>query len=243
MTIEANEQTQLTTEIEVEVTDPVDESTSDETSTEEENVPAPTSEEEKSAVQKRINAMTKEKYELKQKLAAAEAKLASQPVDPLTVTPETLQDLVHKEATRLAQETNFNNRCNSIFTEAVSKLPTFAEDINTLNSIGLVANKDLFDSVVESDVAADILVYLADNLEEAENLINLPVRSMYRELAKLEVKLADTPIVAKKPVSKAPAPIKPVASRGVVTEIDVEKNPSAWIAQRNKELALKRKGK
>jgi len=238
-----NAQDPQDTEATIEVTDPVSESTTDEASTEEDNTPVPTSEEEKSAVQKRINAMTKEKYELKQKLAAAEAKLATQPVDPLNVTPETLQDLVHKEATRLAQESSFNNRCNDIFEEAVSKMPTFAEDINTLNTIGLVANKDLFDSVVESDVAADILIYLADNLEEAERLINLPSRSMYRELAKLEVKLSDTPAPAKKPVSKAPTPIKPVASRGVVSEIDVEKNPAGWIEQRNKALALKRQGK
>jgi hypothetical protein len=203
----------------------------------------PTTDEEKSAVQKRINAITKEKYELKQKLAEAEARLATQPVDPLNLTPESLEQLVKQEATRLAEEKSFNDRCNKIFEESVAKSPTFAEDINTLNSIGLVHNKDLFDSVVESEAASDILVYLADNLDFAEKLINLPIRSMLKEVAKLEIGFAEGKKPVVKPVSNAPAPIKPVSSRGVISEIDPSKDAAAWVAKRNQELAAKRKGK
>lgn len=210
---------------------------------EDDNLPAvPTTEEERSAVQKRINAITKEKYALKARVAELEAKQAATPTELTNLPPAELEKLVLQEATRIATETAFNNRCNTIFQESVAKSPSFAEDIQVLQNIGLTQNKELFDSVVESDNASDILVYLADNLDKAEDLMNLSPRAMIKELTKLELKLASGEVKAKKPVSSAPTPIKPIASRGVAGAIDPAKDPKAWAEQRNKELAAKRRG-
>ena len=63
---------------------------------------------------------------------------------------------------------------------------------------------------------------------------------MIRELTKLDIKLAGA-TVKPKPVSNAPAPIKPLSGKIAPVKVSAEKNAAAWILQRNKDLASKRK--
>jgi len=76
-------------------------------------------------------------------------------------------------------------------------------------------------AILESDIAPKIMVHLQNNPAEADKIAKLSPARQAAEIGKLEVKLS-TPMVEKVKVSSAPAPVKPVGSRGVGTS----KNPA-----------------
>jgi hypothetical protein len=190
--------------------------------------------EEKNKVQKRINELVREKNEYKRQLEAAKQAVVQ---DNPNYSPEIIASLVEEQAALLAEQKAFNTKCNSIFEAGVAKYADFADNIKTLNDLGLSANKDMFDTIVDSDNASDILQHLAENLEEAERLMALTPLKLVRELTKLELTLSDKPVTKNvKPVSKVPEPIKPLSGKGGAVAISAEKDALAWIAQRNRDL-------
>jgi len=206
---------------------------------EEEVIVKPTTEEEKSAIQKRINTLTKAKHELQRANEELQKRLEGQPTNT-NYSPEVIESLVREQAAVIAEQNTFNNRCNSIFEDGSAKYPEFNNSVTTLNSIGLQSNPELFKSIVDTDNASDIIEYLANNLDEAEMFMDYSPAKMIRELTKLDISLAGSTAKVK-PVSKVPAPIKPVSGKTAPVKVSAETNPSAWIAQRNRELASKRK--
>jgi signal recognition particle GTPase len=65
-------------------------------------------------------------------------------------------------------------------------------------------------ALIESDIAPQLMAYMADNPDEVERIVALSPARQAVELGKLEVKLS----AAKPKTTNAPAPITPVGSRG-----------------------------
>lgn len=185
-------------------------------------------------VQERINKVIKEKHELQRVNEELQKRLEGS--DTNNYSPEVIESLVREQAIKLANENSFNDRCNSIFKEGVDKYPEFSNSVTTLNNIGLSSNKELFNSIVESDNPSDILEYLANNLDEAEKFMEYSSSKMIRELTKLDINLAG--VTSKtKPISKVPSPIKPISGKTIPVKVSAETNAKAWIQQRNRDLA------
>lgn len=70
-------------------------------------------------------------------------------------------------------------------------------------------------SILESDVSADIVYYLAKNQDEAKRIADLPAFAQAKEIGKLEDKLS-----TKQPIkpSNAPTPIRPIEGKGNLTK-------------------------
>jgi hypothetical protein len=93
-------------------------------------------------------------------------------------------------------------------------------------------------AIVDSEVAPKLMAYFVNNPEDVSRIANLnPVRQI-AEIGKLEAKVSE---VAVKPVtvSKAPAPIEPIGTRGSsnkdpseMTDLEFAKWRKAQIAQR-----------
>jgi hypothetical protein len=170
----------------------------------------------KNWAQKRINELTREKYEAR-RLADDRAEEARQIREFYEVKygqqqsqqqPD-LTGYVQLAAQALVQTEKFNDRCNSVYDQGVKE---FKGDFDTaLSNLSMVELDPSFvEAVTESDQAAKVLYHLANNLDEAERISRLPPFKMARELTKLEIQLGQKPA---RQVSNAPEPIHSLQSR------------------------------
>ena len=100
-----------------------------------------------------------------------------------------------------------------------AEMPDYDDVVSTAN---VVVSDDIRDSILESDVGPRILYHLADDLEYAQKLAQMPTRKAMIEIGKLE-KLyekseAKIETVAK---SKAPAPIRPLKAGNGQADIPI----------------------
>lgn len=167
--------------------------------------------------QKRIGELTREKYEARRQAeqAAAEAQQVRdqlarlQQGEPYEPQAQDVQTLVQQQAAKLVAEQTFNDQCNKVYAAGKAEFPDFDQAVANLQMVGV--NRDFLELATTSDAAAKLLNHLGNDLDEAARIAKLPPVQMARELTRLEFKLA-TPTA--KPVSKAPAPIKPIGAAG-----------------------------
>jgi len=74
--------------------------------------------------------------------------------------------------------------------------------------------------IMKSENPADVAYYLGKHLKEAQKIIALDPVSQIFEVAKISLKLSQTPVAPKTP-SKAPAPISPVGAAATSKEASV----------------------
>lgn len=122
--------------------------------------------------------------------------------------------------------------------ESAKDIEDFDEVIEGIKAEDPVANVSAV-AIEAAEAPGKMLHYLATHPDEAERIASLSVGQQAREVLKLEAKVASKP--APKP-SKAPEPIDPVGGRAAVGDEmpDAAKNPEAWIAWRNKQIAAQR---
>lgn len=162
--------------------------------------------------QRRIDQLTREKYEERRQREALATQLAQyqQPADQQQSEPQDIDKLVEQRASEKLAAKTFNDACNRVFEAGVKENPDFERNLRTLQSVGEIG-RDFLELVTEMDDGHRVLSHLGANPEEAEQILSLPPLKQARALAKLEVSLSKaTPAP---PVSKAPAPISPVGSK------------------------------
>lgn len=217
-----------------------------EATTEQTQVETPETTEEKAKkepwFQKRIGELTREKYEARRQAetAAEEARQVREQLQALQrgeqVQPTgDVETLIQKEARRLLAETTFNEACNKVYAAGKTEFPDFDASLANLQMVG--TNRELLEFVAASDAGAKLIHHLGKDLDEAARISALSPVLMARELTKLELKLSQPQT---KPVSKAPAPITPIAGSGPtskdpseMTDAEFAKWRRAQIAQRS----------
>lgn len=165
--------------------------------------------------QKRIDALTREKYEARREIEAARNEAATvreqlarvQAGEQIEQPAGDVHTLAEKRAVELLNEHTFNETCNRVYAEGKKDFKDFDATVANLQLVG--AGREFLELATTSDIAAKLLHHLGSNLEEADRIANLPPVQMARELTKLEFKLSQP--AAPKPVSNAPPPIAPIA--------------------------------
>lgn len=193
------------------------EAVSTEATTEQTQVEAPEAAEEKAKkepwFQKRIGELTRAKYEglreaeqaraeaqeLREQLARVQQ---GEQVQPNGIPATAIQ----QEARRMLAEQQFNDSCNKVYAKGKAEFPDFDNAVANLQMVGV--NREFLEFAAASDAGEKLLHHLGKDLDEAARISSLPPVLMARELTKLELKLGQTQA---KPVSKAPAPINPIA--------------------------------
>mgnify|MGYP003419551348 FL=1 len=105
------------------------------------------------------------------------------------------------------------NKTENIYAEA-QKIPGFdRDDFDALPLTAAIAS-----ALIDSEVPAKLMAHMASNPEEVERIAKLSPARQAAEIGKLETKLASAP-----KVSTAPAPIKPIGSRGSAANSDPSK--------------------
>lgn len=132
----------------------------------------------------------------------------------------------------------FNQRCNDVY-EAGTKAhgDDFAAAVQNLQNVG-VMNKDVLDVVLELDNPSDVLLALGADPDKASSLLAMTPAKRAIELTRMSA--SATPKKAD-PVSKAPAPIRPVEGTAKPsTEPRDDDDDAAWFAKREAQLAARR---
>ncbi len=124
---------------------------------------------------------------------------------------EQLQSLIEQEAEKRIEQRQTQQKISAVYNDGVSKIPTFQESLNNLQMVGV--DDGLMNAILDSDKASTILDFLGQNAEIAEKIKGLSPVQQGRQLALIEQAIFES---EKKEVktSKAPEPIKPLASSG-----------------------------
>ncbi len=217
----------------------------------------------RSGFQKRINKLTREKYEAlkaaeeaRRKAAELEAKISGSGLKEPNpndfddyesylkahaqwvkeeVKRELAQQQSGQQSTVDPDEIELADRVNNILIDAAARYDDFEEVV--VQNTSLPITEEMVRVVSESDQAADILYFLGKNPRIAENLSGLSGIALAREVGKLEATLrSGQPAKSRKQVTKAPAPINPTNDVGP-SEVD-EDNLSIeeWIERRNRQV-------
>lgn len=173
------------------------------------------------SLQKRIDRLTRQKYEaqakadfLEKQLRERQAGTESRELDrsQFASDEDYIEALVES---RLAQKEveqhkqTFRQKVDGIISEAKS-----LGDFDPEDFAEVTITKAMADAIIDSDVSAKLVKFFNDDPDEAERISKLPPARQAAAIGKIELQLSGE--VAKKPAAKsaAPEPIRPVAGSG-----------------------------
>ena len=210
--------------------------------------PAPASEEKPkpepdaaSELRKRLDALTREKWEARRQAEALAAELEQLRRPP---PPQGQADPVEAAKAQLRMEAaqqNFNAACNRVFEAGRAEFATFEEDVSRLNAVGAGQRPDFLTAITALPEGHRVYHQRASTLDEAARVLSLHPMAMAVELARLAQTPAPAPAPAPPPVvSQAPPPIRPIGGGGR-SPMPMDKLSTAdWIRARDKEVAERR---
>ena len=196
--------------------------------------------------QRRIQNLTRQKYELQARLeqlsslAPSTQKADNQGIDDdsdtLSLSKAELQRMIEQKAKELAPTIKAKEDGEAEIREkAIALRQTLGEKFEELTGdLAAVFDHDRQMLVLDADNPAALIEYLTDpdNAAEADRIARLPANRAAFAMARIEAKLASTP-KPKPQISKVAAPIEPV--RGGGGSASGAPNPSdtkAWIKWR-----------
>lgn len=213
-------------------TDPSTEQTAETTEKQPQEAPKPKTD----WAQRRIDQLTREKYEERRLREASEARLREIQPHQAQTGQATTHDQIREEAKKLIQEERFNESCNKVFDAGKTEFSgDWDSSLRTFSMLG-GASQDFLEAVTSMDHGHKVLHALGQDPETAERVLSLPPVRMAIELAKIEASLsAPKPAPTPPPVSRAPEPIKPVGSgrvapAGLSDDLPIDE----WMRRHNK---------
>jgi hypothetical protein len=205
---------------------------------------------EKPWFQKRIDDLTKEKWDARREKEAAEArareleaqlellkreKKDSDYSEMRSFSERDIEALAEKKAEEKLRIEAFNKACNDVYEAGKAAYDDFDEVLGNFRDVGGLTPA-VIEAAIEAGNPHKILYELAKDRDLAYKVMRMPPIKMAVEIAKL----ASKPSKAA-PMSKAPEPIKPVKG-AANAEPDPEKMTiQEWMAWREKQLEEKRR--
>lgn len=213
---------------------------------------APATEPSHAELQQRIDRLTREKYEARrmaeeaaQRADAAERR-QQQPTPPRPPPygpPDTGADAEERAYQRYRSEgvqKEFDRACNDLYAKGREAFgESMDEAVRGLNAVGWGGRPDALAAVTRLPNGHAVYRELAQNLDNAARVLNLPPMDMAMELARMSVATkngatASAPAVA--PVSRAPEPLRAVGGNSGRPERPLsEVSMSEFIRRRDRE--------
>ncbi len=260
----------------VEVTDaaPVEESTSESTVVADQNAePAPAKEQETAAkpkvdpVQRRIDRLTREKYELRGRLDALERQLSErrEPDRPAAgekepklsdfddfdqyvaakasyIAEQKLNAALSKREQEARQQTEASSAQQAV-TEWHKRLDAARSAIDdydeVVESAGVEVTPAMGQAIMDSDMGPQVAYYLARHPDEAEKMHAMSPAAVLRAIGRIEAKIESESIAAKK-TSAAPKPVSPVSGQGTGQKRLETASYEDFVKLRRKQIAARR---
>jgi hypothetical protein len=183
--------------------------------------------------QKRIDALTREKHDERRRVEMLEktlAELGTGKAEETAAQPANVDQLVAQRVEEAVRKTQFDTRCNEVYSSGKEEFGDFDATIDNFRQLGGL-NPTVLDAVTQLPDAHKVLYALGKDMDEADRINNLPPVPMALALAKLSMSPAKT-----RPVSNAPAPIRPIdgTPKGQLDPEDM--STDEWIKWREGEL-------
>ncbi|WP_315132812.1 hypothetical protein [Achromobacter marplatensis] len=209
-------------------------------------------EKEAKALRRRVDRLTKARYEGEAKARQLEEELQRyraqhQPQDqhgqgaPRQLGP---QD-VERQAREIVEMERFTSKCNEVVKVGDEQYPDFNEKLKELGNEATLFNKDgrpepLLEAILDVDDPAALIYHLGANPDVAAEIAELSPRQQVRRLAVIELQLKSSPkeqkpaSAAAPAVTKAPPPIQPNRTASGQFSKDPTQMSDAewWTAQR-----------
>lgn len=187
-------------------------------------------------VQRRIDQLTREKYEERRQREALEATLSSMRTvgaeSTETSSTQPTQAEIDARVQRAAREQlrvqQFNDACNRAYEAGKKEFKDFDDSLRNFGMLGGLPQEFLEIASSMPD-GHKVLYALGKNPEEASRVLSLPPLQMAMELARVADKVTKQP---SKAVSGAPAPIQPVDGT-VKGSSEPPENIDDWMRWRN----------
>lgn len=200
-------------------------------------------------VQKRINELTRQRYEAERRASEFERRLQEierQPVrapDPEQDPNAYIEHVINERAQALAEERAQQSKQQ----QEQQRFQSLAQQLNTREADYAVAHPDypeaaqalasvigqnpiMFEVIATSDHGPAVAHYLGNHLDEAVSIVGMPPHLAAAALVRLESKVSATKPI---PVTKAPTPAPTVGGGGAVVQKDPSRmNDSEWFASR-----------
>lgn len=210
-------------------------------------------EKEKRGAQKRIDRLTREKYELKAKAEYLERVLSQKPEtgqqergldrSQFDSEAEYIEAIVEQRLERERHVAEARNQeqarvsiaqtVDSIYSEAEAESEDFDAEEFRIGVASKMSNL-MADAIIESDISAKLLVHFNDNPKDVDRIAALSLARQAVEIGKLEASLTSSTPPRK---SAAPAPISKTLGKGKAdTGLSDSISADEWMARRNKQL-------
>ena len=201
-------------------------------------------------LRRRVDNLTRQKYELRAAAPAAAAQQQASQADddePVTLTRAELQRQIAEQARQLApsmteQQAEVERRHGVVTSLAKDwgpeKFDTLSAELDEAFG-GLVDRsgtpKPATDAIFHADDVKAVIEYLTDpdNADEADRISKMTAVQAGRAIAKLEGKLDTEKSKAKPKPSNAPSPLEPARGGGVPNGMPDPSNTKAYIAWAN----------
>ena len=201
------------------------------------------------AKQRRIDRLTRERYEergqMNARLADLEAKLIAreQPTDPQPQTQGLTQQDIERRATEIAGAQRFNDRCNELVSRGQKSIgEDFTKAVTVLNEEGALFTSNnkptsLLESILDSDAPEALIAHLGKNPDLAAELADLSPLRQAKRIGLLEFEIGNPK--AREP-SRAPKPLQPVKPVASVSDEPDINDTAKWIKWSSRQDAKKR---
>ena len=144
---------------------------------------------------------------------------------------ETIEREINQRAQQMAANQAVNQKCNDIYQVGVKQFGRveFDEDVRAVNEAFGQQMPLVLDTITDVPDPDRLLHYLGENPDILDNLAMLPPHKLGAALAREAEKLSRPKA---RPISKAPPPIRPIATGGgAEPEMDVEKMSMEQLAK------------
>lgn len=206
-------------------------------------------------IKKRIDTLTRQRYERDARIAELEAQLAAAKPQPKEPQPQDFADLEtyleakaeHIANQRLSQNQqaatqeaivqekaqNFNQRA----AEFRQSAPDFDQAIAAVPAV--LMKPDMVEVILDIDEGPQVAYHLATNLHECARIASLSGRQQALEIGKLAARLAAKP--EPKRISAAPEPVKPIKATGSTQKRPEDMTMDEYAKWRNAQLQKQRR--
>lgn len=192
------------------------------------------------ALQRRVDRLTRERYQLRAENDQLRTRGQPQPSDEQEVlTPEEVDRRATEKARQMTEAQRVNDRCNEIAKQGAKEFKAdFNKALEEVASITPLFDAQtrptpLMQAILETDEPHKVLHYLGTNPDVAEEIADMSPLRAARKLGQIERDMAAKP--EPKP-SNAPKPLQPVKAAAAGGSPDPSKDPEGWAKWRNEQM-------
>ena len=183
-------------------------------------------------LQKRLDTLTREKYEARRQVEELQQRFADMQRESQRAAggaPDPVET-AKAELRKEAGERAFNEACNAVATKGRAEYEDFDDAVKALNAVGYGNRPDALGAIAQLPDGHRVYRTLASDLDNAARILALPPMAMAVELARMSIgapaPASLPPAQPAAPVTRAPEPLRSIGGTSGGSQVPLEK--ASW---------------